>query len=281
MKTIKNINFNSYLAGLFEGDGHIWLPKEKVKKRNNPRFCITFNLKNEPLAKKLLNIIGYGHIRYKPKDNACVLIISPIKGLKQIIEYINGELRTPKINQLYKLIDWINKNHNSKIVKLDIKKTGLDQDSWLTGFVDADGSFSIQHTKLENNAKKIKIACRLRIEQRMIDPVTKTSYFDILTKITKLLGCNLNTRKQKATGNEYFNITASSRKSLATIIWYFTNFPLFSSKYLDYKDWEKASILILENKHYTEQGIIKIDDYKNNMNLKRVYFNWDHLSNFG
>jgi hypothetical protein len=96
---------NSYLAGLFEGDGHIWLPKLNMKKKHNPRFCITFGLKNEPLAKKILEIIEYGHIKYKPKENACVLIVSPVKGLKKIITLINGELRTPKIHQLHKLID--------------------------------------------------------------------------------------------------------------------------------------------------------------------------------
>ena len=58
---------------------------------------------------------------------------------------------------------------------------------------------------------------------------------------------------------------------------YFRSFPLYSSKYLDYKDWEKAATIILDNDHYTEQAIIKIDLLKNNMNSKRVYFNWDHL----
>jgi hypothetical protein len=62
-------------------------------------------LKNEPLAKKLLEIIGYGFIRYKPKNNACVLVISPVKGLKKIIEFMNGELRTPKCIQFHNLID--------------------------------------------------------------------------------------------------------------------------------------------------------------------------------
>jgi hypothetical protein len=81
------------------------MPKENTKKRHNPKFCITFSLKNEPLAKKLLEIIGYGFIRYKPKDNACVLTVSPVKGLKKIIELINGNLKTPKIIQLYNLID--------------------------------------------------------------------------------------------------------------------------------------------------------------------------------
>jgi hypothetical protein len=76
-----------------------------MKKKHNPRFSITFCLKNELLTKKLLGIIGYGFIRYKPKDNACVLVVSPVKGLKKIIECINGELRTPKVIQLYNLID--------------------------------------------------------------------------------------------------------------------------------------------------------------------------------
>ena len=276
---MKNKNINSFLAGLFEGDGHIWFSKENMKKKHNPRFCITFNLKDEPLAKRLLNIIGYGFIRYKPKNNACVLTISPVKGLKKVVEYINGELRTPKIVQLHTLIDWLNKNHSSNIMKLDLKKGELSEDSWLAGFVDADGSFSIQHTKLENNAKKRKISCRMRIEQRMLDPISKTSYFNVLIDISKFLKCNLKTRKQTSTNNEYFNITASSRTSLSTIITYFTSFPLYSSKYLDYKDWEKAALLILDNNHYTEQGINKIDFIKNNMNLKRAYFNWDHLEN--
>jgi uncharacterized protein YciU (UPF0263 family) len=54
-------------------------------------------------------------------------------------------------------------------------------------------------------------------------------------------------------------------------------FPLYSSKYLEYKDWEIAVSLILDKNHYTEQGIALIDTLKNNMNLKRTYFNWDHL----
>jgi hypothetical protein len=70
----------------------------------------------------------------------------------------------------------------------------------------------------------------------MYEPISKNSYFDVLTEISALLNCNLNTRKQISTGNEYFIITASSRKSLLTITTYFKSFPLYSSKYLDYKD---------------------------------------------
>jgi hypothetical protein len=70
---------------------------------------------------------------------------------------INGELRTPKINQVYLLIDWLNKNHSLNINKLPIKLGSLNKDSWLAGFIDADGSFYIQHTKVENGAIKKNI----------------------------------------------------------------------------------------------------------------------------
>jgi LAGLIDADG DNA endonuclease family protein len=268
---IDNKKFNSYLAGLFEGNGHIWFTKINTKKIQNPRFCITFNLKDELLAKRLIYLIGYGFIKYKPKKKTCVLTILPVKGLKNIISLINGELRTPKIRQLYSLIDWVNKNHSSNIPKLKLKKGELNKDSWLAGFVEAEGSFSVQYTK------KKKISCRIRIEQIMEDPVSKLSYKDVLTDISKFLNCNLKTRKQVSTGNEYYIITASNRASLCIIINYFNIYPLLSSKYLDFKDWKIAADLILSNNHYSEQGISNIELIRNSMNLNRKDFNWDHL----
>jgi len=92
------------------------------------------------------------------------------------------------------------------------------------------------HTKLEDGAKKRKIACRLRIEQRILDPVTNESYESVLTCITNFLNCSLLIRTQKSTGNSYYTLTASSKKSLKIIVEYLERYPLFSSKYLDYKD---------------------------------------------
>lgn len=106
----------------------------------------------------------------------------------------------------------------------------------MAGFIDSDGSFSVQHTKLENGAKKRKISCRLRIEQRILDPITGESYLSILTEIARYFNCSLLTRKQKSTGNQYFTLTASSKVSLNIIISYLERYPLFSSKLLDYKD---------------------------------------------
>ncbi|RYE15796.1 MAG: hypothetical protein EOP34_01705 [Rickettsiales bacterium] len=138
--------------------------------------------------------------------------------------------------------------------------------------MDADGSFSIQHTKKEDGALKRKASCRLRIEQRMIEPKSNESYFEIMNEIAQFLNCNLLTRKQLSTGNEYYSLAATSRCSLIIITNYFEAFPLFSQKHLDYLDWSKAVILVLRNEHYTDANLLVIDHLKSKMNRARTQF---------
>jgi hypothetical protein len=60
-------------------------------------------------------------------------MISNLEGLVKTVNLINDYMRTPKIVQLYKLIDWINnKNKNFNIAKLP-----LDSNAWLSGFLEA------------------------------------------------------------------------------------------------------------------------------------------------
>ena len=98
-----------------------------------------------------------------------------------------------------------------------------------------------------------------------------------VNKIATFLLCNLLTRKQSATGNTYYTLTASSLESIKVIINYFYKFPFYSSKYLDYKDWEIVAKWRLNNEHYNEEIIPEIVKIKENMNSKRTYFNWDHF----
>jgi hypothetical protein len=61
---------------------------------------------------------------------------------------------------------------------------------------------------------------------------------------------------------------------------YLDKYPLFSSKYLNYKDWIKV-LSYFEAKKNTEPDSIKaIVEIKSQMNNKRTEFNWDHLGNF-
>lgn len=266
-----------YIAGLFEGDGHIIMPT--VFNKHNPRWHITLHIKNKPLAQKLLSKIGYGFIRYKTKHNACVLTVSPVKGLKVVINMINGKLRTPKINQLYVLIHWLNKHHGTKIKKLPPYLGHLSKDAWLAGFIDADGSFGIRYTKKTPDIKR-KISCRFRLEQRMVDAKTNKSYSSALAFIADYLVVRLNTRTQKSTKRTYYLIEISSRASIIILIDYLDHYGLLSAKLLDYLDWREAAQHIIYKTNSTHQDLAEICVLKNNMNTGRSHFNWDHLNNF-
>ena len=56
-----------------------------------------------------------------------MLVVSPVIGLKKVVNLLNGELRTPKIHQLHNLIDWLNKNHSTNITKLPLKDSSLSE----------------------------------------------------------------------------------------------------------------------------------------------------------
>jgi hypothetical protein len=269
-----DINLNSYLAGLFEGDGDIWIPSSNSTKKHNPRFCITFNLKDKPLADKLLGSLGYGFVRIKLKENACVLTISPLNGLINVIHLLNGNMRTPKIHQLYSLIDWVNTNHNTNFQKLPLNNNPLISDSWLAGFIDADGCFLIRHSTLETS-KKERISCSFVMDQRIIDPKSNEDYSSILSQIA-----NLFSTKLLITNRNYYRLNATSLNSIKQVINYLEIFNLRSSKYLDSLDWIEAAKIIIDDKHYTLEGKSTIDLLKNRMNRNRSIIDWKHLDKY-
>nr|BBE20912.1 intronic protein at intron 2 of cox1 gene [Tricholoma matsutake] len=262
--TIKKDNLSFYLAGLIEGDGYI-----SITNQNRIILGITFNIKDKPLADKLLNVFGKGYI-VERQTNSIELRFSDVSSLKKIIMVLNGKFRTPKIDQLYKLIDWMNKNHSLCIPKLPIDNSPLNNNSWLAGFIDADGSFYIRFSIKQ-------IICKFSLEQRMIYPKTKESFEIILNYISLFLNVKLAIRSRLNYKDSYYIIRVENQHSIQNLIDYLDNYPLLSSKYLDYLEWKKAFIVIKNKNHFSEEGKILILVAKNSMNNNRNYFNWDHL----
>lgn len=276
------LNFRYYLAGLWEGDGHIWIPltaNAPSGKKYTPHFSISFAQEEYSLVLKLKSLIG-GSIRHKVENHTYVLTITSIPGLINIINAVNGCLRTPKIAKFNAMINWINQETGSSITTYDVDNSSLLVNAWLSGFIEADGSFDIRVSQSDNHATKNRVSARLRLEQRELDPNTGASYLEVMTSIAKALGVTLN--KSIHNGNiEYFLISASSTKSRGIIVNYFTQFPLFSSKRLNYFDWNACHNLIISKNHTTKEGRDIALKLKLGMNSKRTYFNWDHLSTLG
>lgn len=80
-----------------------------------------------------------------------------------------------------------------------------------------------------------------------------------------------------------WRVRNSNQIGAIQVINYFNKFSLFSSKHLDFLSWVEAHNIIMANEHTKKSGysgIIKLKKLKNEMNSKRINFNWDHLNNF-
>lgn len=300
--TINNSNkpesIGPYLAGLFEGDGHIVLSKSIIEeskvKNTSPSIAITFVNKDLPLINKLLEKFG-GRLRFKDKENAIVWIIGSHKELVNMINLLNGYLRTPKILKFNELIVWLNYKYNYNIPIHSPDTNDLNENGWLAGFIDADGGFKLRFTEkliCENTSKvlsKGRIEVRFALEQRKylngdsIDVNNNIySYEAIMLLIYSFFGLSTNlrlsTHNVAAKAQTYFIVEVTSLTKLNILIQYLKTYPLLTAKRNDYDDWLKVYNLMLANKHLTESGKLSIKQIKSNMNRKRGVFNWDHLN---
>lgn len=264
----------SYVAGLMEGDGSIWIQREVKGKRHNPRFTITFNRRDLPLCKKLLELLGEGkgRIGYNKGDNACDLLISSVKGLERVVGLIKGKMRTPKIYRMWGLIDWLNKNHGKSIKKEEVLRGGMGEDNWLSGFIEADGSF---YVGIEEGRRKVR--CNMTIEQKQEEKMTKESYSEVMREIGGFMGVELREREQKESGRKYYRLRVERKEGVEKLIDYLEKRRLYSLKYRDYEDWKKVIEMKRRGEHKGEEGWREVKRRKGGMNMKRVEGRWDHL----
>ena len=272
-----NPSFCSYLAGLIEGDGTIIVPKKErsLKGRlNYPSIQISFDLRDFPLAMTIQKELGYGSLSRTKGVNAYRLTINDYKGLILLANILNGNMRTPKIEMLYLLIDYLNKRFsNLNIIRKEIDISNLNNNEWLSGFIDADGHFFV-------NATYSSISCGFELVQSSVNHLG-LSKKDIMLSISNYLNVSLklSIRKKYSNYSEYRIKTVKLDNNLK-LVYYLKKNNLYSSKYLNYLDWLLVLNLISENKHKSLEGKNQIRLIRDGMNNKRTYFNWNHLQNF-
>lgn len=183
-----------YLAGLIEADGSIIIPKDNSL--NSPTINISFNLEDKPLAICIKKGLGFSSIEDIEKNNAVRLIIRGKYNIMNLISLINGKFRTPKIEKLNKLINYININwislEEDYIRVQDLDTSPLDANSWLAGFSDGDASLNINLT-WPNMSKNGYGQVRLTFElvQSRLDDIHFEKYKNIMNIISVFLRSKL------------------------------------------------------------------------------------------
>lgn len=275
---LDNLPFASYLAGLIEGDGSIIVPntlRSPKGKLNYPSIQIVFQLKDLPLALMIQKELGFGSLSRKKGVNAYILTINNKEGILFVISLLNGNMRTPKIHSLYKLIDFY-KIKNINIEKKPLNNRPLESNGWLSGFIEAaDASFQVRSTL---SGKYPKYECKLEISQRQTDHKGFNNQ-EFLKKIADYFYTEVKETRLNRSTPEY-RVRTTSLQGNNQAKNYLIKYPLFGTKYLDSIDWMKVVDLFNNGEHKTELGKEKIINIKSNMNIKRTVFTWDHLQNF-
>ena len=126
---------------------------------------------------------------------------------------------------------------------------------FITGFVDAEGSFIISIYKDIKSKLKWRVSAYFSIHIHKKD-------LPLLELIQKTLGIGIVRKNNENT--VLFRV--SDVKELQIIISHFKNYPLISAKYLDFLLFEQCLKLIKEKAHLTEEGLLKIVSLKANLN---------------
>jgi len=111
-----------------------------------------------------------------PKDsNYLDLLFQDIKSIKNIAVLLNGKMRTPKIEALHRLIDWLNARTTDgfKIYKLGLDNSWLGSNPWLSGFIESDGNFYCEF-KLNSEEIATIIKGYMRVTQKQSYKKTTT-----------------------------------------------------------------------------------------------------------
>jgi hypothetical protein len=130
--------------------------------------------------------------------------------------------------------------------------------------------------------KSLQTSFRIELKQNYQREVTEkqggSSYFNILTKISAFFTVNLYTRTRYVGDKVYyaFIVVAHNSRSHEIVRSYFDRFPLYSSKYLAYKDWCYVNSIANNKDHMDPKVFQSLKMIKESIK-KRNYNNWKHL----
>lgn len=235
-KELTDLEFGYYLAGLIEGEG--WFGDKTIH--------ILFQESDTFLAYFIKKRIGYGNV-YKVKDKKEVrYICRHIKGLKMIINLINGKLVS---NLKY---DQLIKHNYSTLLNIEIlpptKKISLNN-HWLAGFTDAEGCFHISVAKSKSHSVGYSVHLEYSLKQN--DSLPLTLIYNLIKK-GNLSQYNTGVWCYKSTGYSTAHI----------LIKYFDKYNLQSSKFVSFLKFRKVYIMITNELHLIDKGIKKIISIK-------------------
>jgi len=265
-RLLTNDNLGYYLAGLLEGDGDISIPalgNTTLNRVLNPRIVFTSHINNLGMYAYIQSELDYvGRFQTSGK-NVLRYIIGDKNGIILFINLIHGKLRTPKNKRFNDLIKFINAKYSLGLSESLIDNSNFTNNSWFTGFTEADGHFGIKYIESKpksdtrNRSVSENISLKFRLDKRLYDKPTSFSMKPFMESLALFLSCNLKSYTNN-TGSEILSIGVSSINSVKFLMDYFNKYPLLGNKFNDFKKWEIVYNMIISKEHLTDKERLNI-----------------------
>lgn len=131
---------------------------------------------------------------------------------------------------------------------------------WLAGFIEGEGCFYIQITKISNQKYQVKLTFSISQHSRDLA---------LFKNILKYLNCG-RIDSSSTRLDEIAIVVNKLDDILDKLLPFFDSYPLQGSKSLDFKDWWTVAHLMKDGLHLTDDGLESIRSIKEGMNTKRV-----------
>ena len=252
-RTLPKIEFLTWFIGFSEGDGSF-----VINNRNDLSFVITQSTEDENILKFIQDQLGFGKV-IKQGKRTSRYIVQDKKGLELINYLFNGNLVLPSKQQSFnKFIQVYNKKAIKGKILLDpikpIKSNILPSlsNSWLTGFTDAEGCFTVSF--LSNSS-----AFRLRylVSQKGDINVPFLSHLILLFKKGVI---EAHSKKSN------FSYIISGSKACYNVYDYFDKYPLKTNKLTSFILWKEIHKHIMNKDHLNPELRIKLIEMATKVN---------------
>lgn len=242
--------FLEWFIGFTEGNGSFITSKDKVY------FDITRNINDIQVLYYIKKQLGFGKvlIRSEANINVGVFYVTSKENFYRLITLFNGNLSSNlKKEQFYNWLNTYNNQYNSSVVFIDRLVRPSLLTSWISGFCDAEASFTGRVKRC--NTSKLKRAPHLTFsvshKELYILKVLREIFLEMDISELKNL-------KQDKSLNGWV-LHCSSFTKLKLIRNYFSIHTFKTKKSLAFKKWCKIHDLVLNKKHLTLEGLVKID----------------------
>lgn len=281
---IRNIDYSflEWFVGFTEGDGSFIVSSKKNRISNNMYFFI--NQKDPKIMYKIKKTLGFGQVVKYTQNNKFYYkySVSNIKNINRLIYLFNGNLILETVQDRFR--EWLNCYNNlypNNYIETKLRCPILNLNSgWISGFIDAEGSF-YANISIKNDIKqKINKLPKMkkhwsnedyklfdqiseyksRISQKITLTQISTEETDELFKKILFLfnGKSFyrfkNSKVKKLTNKLYVRIEFYNLDSQQIIINYLSNYKLKTIKYISFFRWKRIYLRRKEGIHLSPKG---------------------------